>query len=333
MQPKQTSNEAKGLDIGTSRIVLAEPNGSAFNYRSQLNAFVSLPLSKVTESMLQKEAIPYKVAGLEIIVLGNHAEKFAQIFRCDTRRPMQNGLLNPAERKSLQVIEEMVVRLCGVAKEGDTVCFSVPSPPSGGEGDLSFHETALADMLGGLGFKARSLNEGLAVIFAELESTNFTGIGISFGGGMCNVCLAYLGIPVITFSTSKAGDFIDRSAAGVTEETPTGIRLIKEKSFSLNGRGSTNIEQALTVYYEDMIQTVVCRLEAALWETRKVPKLEKPVPLVVSGGSAKLGGFMPRLERAIAKADLPLAVSEIRLAADPLHTTAKGVLMAALLDK
>ena len=61
-----------------------------------------------------------------------------------------------------------------------------------------------------LGYKAVAINEGLAVIFSELEDQNFTGIGISCGGGMCNVTLAYLSIPSIMFSITKGGDFIDQ---------------------------------------------------------------------------------------------------------------------------
>ncbi|MFW3147052.1 MAG: DUF362 domain-containing protein, partial [Thermoplasmatota archaeon] len=47
------------------------------------------------------------------------------------------------------------------------------------------------------------------VVFSELEDENFTGLGISAGGGMCNVCLAYLSIPLVTFSITKGGDYLD----------------------------------------------------------------------------------------------------------------------------
>ena len=32
-------------------------------------------------------------------------------------------------------------------------------------------------------------------------------------GGLCNVCLAYLSVPVMSFSIPKAGDYIDSSAS------------------------------------------------------------------------------------------------------------------------
>ena len=324
MQEKPAVTPARGLDIGTSRIVVADRNGGGFEYRAQLNAFVCLPESRTVEAILRKEGVPYKVNRPDIVVMGDRAEKFAQVFSGDTRRPMRQGLLNPAERRSLEVIEDAILRLCGGARNNEKICFSVPSPLPGGEGDLAYHETSLAEMLGRLGFQSKSINEGLAVVFAELESSNFTGIGISFGGGLSNVCLAYLGMPVISFSTSKAGDYVDCSAAAVTGETPAAVRLVKEKSFSLNGHWSNNIEQALTVYYDDMIQTVVQRLTQQLSEARSVPKLDKPAPVVVSGGSALVAGFLPRVEKALRQASLPIAISEVRLAADPLNTTEIG---------
>jgi hypothetical protein len=169
-------------------------------------------------------------------------------------------------------------------------------------------------------------------VFAELGETNFTGLGISFGGGTCNVCLAYLGLPVVTFSTPKAGDFIDYSAAGVTAETATAIRLMKEQNLVLNGRGHNEIDRALSVYYDEMIASVIRGLTDSLSGTRKLAQIDKPIPVAVSGGSAKPSGFLPRIEKALRNADLPIQISEVRIASSPLDTTAKGALMAALLE-
>jgi hypothetical protein len=75
---------------------------------------------------------------------------------------------------------------------------------------------------------------------------------MSFGGGMCNICLAYLGLPVLTVSTTRAGDYIDQSAASVTGETTTTVRLHKENNaegdLALNGLAGSSIERALSVY-------------------------------------------------------------------------------------
>jgi hypothetical protein len=81
-----------------------------------------------------------------------------------------------------------------------------------------------------------------------------------------------------------------------------------------------------------MIQTLVTGLRNAFQSARNVPKLTRPIPLVLSGGSAIPKGFKERFETALRASDFPVDLSEIRMAADPLTTTAKGALVAALSD-
>jgi hypothetical protein len=165
-----------------------------------------------------------------------------------------------------------------------------------------------------------------------MESTNYTGIGISCGGGLCNVCLAYLSVPVVTFSVPKAGDFIDSSAASVTGERANRMRIVKEQSFNINGHFADKLQQILGVYYDDMIQALVAGLRNAFQSARNLPKMSKPIPLVLSGGTAMPKGFRDRFEKILREREFPIELSEIRMAADPLTTTAKGALVAALCD-
>lgn len=322
-----------GLDIGTSRIVLARRVQGKFEFQAQLNAFVTIPFSRMTQRVLKKENIPHTVQGPEIIVYGNESEKLADFFHLETRRPMRNGILNPSEPDNLSLVRQIVGSLAGPGdRQGHKLCFSVPGAPLGSDGSLKYHEAAVRQVLGELGYELRSITEGLAVVYAELESSNYTGIGISCGGGMCNVCLAYLSVPVIAFSIPKAGDFVDSSAASVTGEVATRVRTLKEQSFSFNGNYRDKIHRALAVYYDDMIGSLIQAMCEAFSTARNLPRLDRPLPLVLSGGSALPEGFRDRFEHTLRESDFPLAVSELSLAADPLHSTAKGALMAALAD-
>ena len=42
----KADNSALGLDVGTSRICLAQQAGEEFQYQTQLNAFVTVPYSR-----------------------------------------------------------------------------------------------------------------------------------------------------------------------------------------------------------------------------------------------------------------------------------------------
>ncbi len=327
---RNTESVAVGLDVGTSRVVAARQTDAGYAFESQLNAFVHVPYSKITESALRKEGVPYSVEDGRMVVHGNESEKFADLLNTEVRRPMKNGLLNAGEPDSLKLMRQIISSVAGAAAGGQKLCFTVPAAPLGAEESLTYHEASLRQLLTELGYEVRSINEGLAVIYGELEDSNYTGIGISCGGGLCNVCLAYLSVPVASFSVPKAGDYIDASAASVTGELANRIRILKEQTFYLNGSSGDKIQQVLSVYYDEMIHAVVNGMKQTLAASRAVPKLGRPVPLVLSGGTAMPKGFRERFEKILGDSDFPVPVSEVRLAADPLNATAKGALVAAL---
>jgi hypothetical protein len=245
---------------------------------------------------------------------------------------MTRGMLNASEPDSFNLVRQIAASLLGEAQSGQKICFTVPAVPLDAEQDLTYHEATLRQLLTELGFTATTISEGLAVVYSELAETNYTGIGVSCGGGLCNVCFAYLSVPVLNFSVAKAGDFIDASAASVSGELANRIRILKEGSFVLNGQFGDKLHQILGVYYDEMIRSVVGGLTEAFAANRRAPKVTRPIPLVLSGGSALPQGFRERFEKILRENDFAIPLSEIRLAADPLTSTAKGALVAALSD-
>ena len=182
---EKTKSKAIGLDVGTSRIVLARRAKDDFQYQSQRNAFVNVPFSKMTERSLEREGIPFAKTDEELVVHGNESEKFADLLGLESRRPMMGGMLNPSEEDATAVIEGLVdSMLDGEGADGRPLHFSVPAAPLDGENNLTYHLAALTDLLAAKGFTVHAINEGLAVVYGELEDTNFTGIGISCGGGL-----------------------------------------------------------------------------------------------------------------------------------------------------
>jgi hypothetical protein len=332
MKNDKATSGALGLDVGTSRICVAREDGGGFKFRTELNAFVTIPYSKMTENVLKREKLPHTVQDGEIIVHGNESEKFGDLLNVDIRRPMTAGLLSPSEPESLNMMRQILSNMLGDEDGPRKLYFTVPAPPVGAQDSLTYHEATIRQILTDLGYEVRSVNEGLAVIYSELESSNYTGIGISCGGGLCNVCMAYLSVPVLSFSIPRAGDYIDLSAASVTGERADRIRLIKEESFHLNGFFSDKVHQVLGVYYDEMIRTLVQAMRDAFGAAKSLPRLGRPVPLVLSGGTTLPSGFLERFEKVLKEESLAVPISEVRIAAEPLHGSAKGALIAALTD-
>jgi actin-like ATPase involved in cell morphogenesis len=324
-----------GLDVGTSKVVVSRRQAREIHSAAQLNAFLPVAYTPFTERTLQQQNdIHYFRDGDELVIYGTATERFANMFNAEARRPMADGLLNPREKQAMPVLEALLESLVPKARTaGEILAFSVPAAIPGKEAELTYHEATLRRYFQSHGYKAVPINEGLAVIFSELEDQSFTGIGISCGGGMCNATLAYLSIPSIMFSIAKGGDFIDRAVGSVVDEHATRVKVTKEESLDLSRPARDKLDKALHIYYEDLVETLVDGLRRAISRAEKLPKTERPLPIVLSGGTAKPRGFKELFERILKSRSLPIQVSEVRLASDPLTATARGALIAAMYEK
>ena len=327
---EKDANLPVGLDVGTSRIVAARGKDKACRFESQLNAFITLPYSRLAETMLSREEVFHEVFDNEIVVTGNDAHRFAEVFHAETRRPMLSGVVNPREPHGIRVLRRIITRLVGKAAfEGRKLYYSVPAVPVEGDLGVAYHNATVKQIVTELGYEAHPIEEGLAVVFGEMCTSNYTGIGISCGSGMCNVCLAVLSVPVVSFSVAKAGDYIDTHAAAVTGEVATRLRAEKERGFHLNGLTGDRMRNAITIYYQEVIQNLANSLRAQLTSATKLPKIDRPIPVVVSGGTAIPKGFLDQFIAALRAQEFPLPIQEVRMSDDPLNSTARGALMAA----
>src|SRR5271155_5773265 len=105
-----------GLDVGTSRIVVARRAEHDMRYESQLNAFVAIPFSRITEAALDREKVPFTTVAGEIIVHGNESEKFAGLLNAEIRRPMAQGVLDPKEPEGLRMMREIFKHMLGTGR-------------------------------------------------------------------------------------------------------------------------------------------------------------------------------------------------------------------------
>jgi hypothetical protein len=79
-----------------------------------------------------------------------------------------------------------------------------------------------------------------------------------------------------------------------------------------------------------MLVNLAQALRAHISSAQRLPKLEQSIPLVLSGGTAMPSGFLDHFMKVLQVNELPVKLSEVRISADPLNSTARGALMAAL---
>jgi hypothetical protein len=322
-----------GLDVGTSRIVAAQNMRNHIHITEQVNAFFTIPISKFSRRILQNHDIMFFERGNQFYIVGSSADNFANTFNTSSRRPIQGGLLSPSEKDGINVVQAVVNTLIQKPKRfGETICYGIPGEPVDGQGmgKVTYHEQVIKMFLQNMGYTPMSVNEGMATVLSELGQDDYTGLGISMGGGMCNVCLSYLSFPVITFSIQAAGDYIDTMTGQAVGEPATKIKFIKEEELDLSRDAQDMVQTALHIYYDAVIHKLLHSLQRVLAASDKLPKIAKPIPIVLSGGTAMPKGCVSKFNKVLDTMSLPIAISEVRLAADPLHATARGALIMAM---
>ncbi|MFB6086927.1 MAG: hypothetical protein ABEJ85_00270, partial [Haloarculaceae archaeon] len=257
------------------------------------------------------------------------ALNFANIFNTETRRPMQHGILSSDEQSAIPMIKLIIEQVVGEPdSRNERLFFSTPADPIDSDLSTLYHQKTLESILDDKGYDPEPINEGMAVIYSELADNDFTGLGISFGAGMTNVCLAYYAVPVMRFSIARGGDWIDEQAAQATGTPVDKVTATKEDDFALDFRTDVGgVEGALSIYYDNLLDYVIENIQRETDEEDVEEGLD--VPVVVTGGTSRPDGFEELFEERLAEAEIPFSISGVQRAVDPMYSVASGALVAA----
>jgi len=332
---KGERRKGKGVDIGTMFVKCAHKEAEAIIFRSQRNAFFEVEHTDFTRKILDNSKVKYIIKEDKLYVVGDEALQFANMFNKDTRRPLSRGVISPTEKEALPMVELLIKNVVGEpAGKGEIVYFSVPGEPLDADMNIVYHIKMIEGFLKTLGYMPKPIHEGHAVVLSELAEEEFTGMGLSFGGGMVNVCLSFLSVPVFKFSLTRAGDWIDQQVAMAVDETASRISALKEAALDLSKvEGLSKIESALSIYYNHLIEYVIENIKQEFARARRLPRITKPISIILSGGTSLPKGFSHRFKQILDQLKLPVPVGSVRMAVHPLSSVAKGALVAASADE
>lgn len=310
-------------------IISARKSGDKITHVQQRNQFVEIEYSEMAEKMLQRSDVLYIKKGGRVFIVGEDALTFANIFNAETRRPMSAGILSRKEKSAIPMMKLIIEKVVGrKAYDGEPAFFSCPAKPIDANLDTLYHQKTIEAILSGKGYTPHSINEGMAVIYSELADNQFTGLGISMGAGMTNVCLAYYAVPVMQFSVARGGDWIDQSVADATGVPRDRVTAKKEKGFELDfDKEMDEVESALAIYYDNLLGYIAQNIEKEV--DRKDIEEDLEIPVVVTGGTSSPKGLKQQLEKRLKAANLPFKIKSARQARNPLYSVSRGCLVAA----
>lgn len=328
------AQSVKGLDIGTMNLAstMMDDITGKIKVRRIRNTFLNVEVNPFTKNMLSEHRVKYADLNGKIYVLGESAFELANIMNKTVGRPMHEGVITPGDAEALPIMGLLIEAVLGKPGNDELCYYSIPADPIDADFNIVYHSNVIEGILRNQGYVPKPINEGHAVVFSELSEEDFTGIGISCGGGMFNICVSYKTIPAISFSTSRAGDWIDKNVAQVLGIKANRATAMKEKGINIKSP-KTREEEAIVIYYRNLINYTLTNIKRKFESAEDIPQFPEPVVIVCAGGSALIAGFADVFKEELEKSNFPVPVRDVRLAKEPLNATAKGCLLAAISDK
>lgn len=327
-----------GFDAGTYNLVkAARGEDDKVEIVRQVNAFIEIGLEDpFTFKMLKNIAkVPLVERNNKAYAMGEEAVSIARAFgTIELRRPMKDGCVNPSEKDGFGILATMIHGMIGeVKKNNEVLCYTIPANALNNETDADYHSEVLKQIfekysMNGKKLRAYPINEALALVYAELQHKFLTGVGISLGAGMINVCYANRSIPVFQFSIVNSGDWIDKQAAKAAAVSTTVINREKEK-VDLMVPPTSEIERAIQTQYRILIRNTVKGIKEGFEKAGNKAQSDHPVDIVIAGGTSSPNGFDQLFKEAISEIGFPIEVGEIKRPKDNLYAVARGCLAAA----
>ena len=343
-----------GVDIGTAYIVSAKSDAdNKVKISSVRDCFLALPLDQA--SFLEISGVEFIEGKEEVYVVGSDAINLVGVLGGELRRPLSKGFISPKEEDGKEILQLILQQILGKPQVKDElVAFSIPGPIFDADSEvapkpsqdtaLTFHTSFFKNLITDLGFKARPVNEAVAVCFNETvnpkkkDETPLTGLAFSFGAGTTNVALVWKSLPVKVFALPFGGDYVDQMAAKATDSSISHITLLKERGVDLmtgkvvskNEFDDTQTErqaEAITMAYTDLLHKLITATNKFFSFNENRVEIPDTIPVILSGGTTKSPNFMKLFNKVFMEnLDVRFKVSDARLSATPLDATASGCL-------
>ena len=351
---------AIGIDIGTKNIVVSFRHNKKLVFLREINGYYLIPRpSKFVENMLddpnkvrsdgtKRSARWIKLDGKDgIFVLGRDAEELAYAHNDTLLRPMAEGGVAPDE-DALMVLSSIVQGLLSMCEHEACefepeirLCYCTTAKALNRPSNIDYHQQVLNLIISNYQttstIKTTSIKESHAIVLKE--TSDATGIGISWGAGTVTVSYVLWGNEIYSFSWIGAGDWIDTEVARrhgydsefprkKSSETPTTVCRTKEK-IDLTLEYNSRLELDIVLHYRILIQNVIKGIVQGFIDNETNARIDKPIDVFMAGGTSSPTGFEELVAKLFQEEKPPFAINNVKRCKDPLFSVAEGCLIAS----
>jgi hypothetical protein len=351
---------AIGVDIGTKNVVVALRSNKKIIFLREINGYYIFPRpTKFVENMLddpskvrsdgtKRAARWIKLDNRDgLYVLGKDAEEFAYAHNDTLLRPMAEGGV-ASDEDAMTILASIVQGLLAMAEheigqfqDEVKLCYCVTAPALNRQSNVEYHKQVIDLIIANYKTTSKigseTIRESHAIVLKE--SSDGTGIGISWGAGTVTVSYVLWGTEIYSFSWVGAGDWIDLQVAcrhgydpesprKRSPETPTTVCRAKEQIDLLKDY-TTRLELDIVLHYRILIQNVIRGIVQGFIDNETRARIDKPIDVYMAGGTSSPNGFEELVSKLFAEQQPPFSISKIVRCKDPLFAVALGCLQAA----
>lgn len=324
------------LDLGTHRLKSLRHEPGRLIARSVRTAACLLDDTETIRRLLKEHQITWSRCQDRLVVLGDPAPRFALITGAPLVPLLPEGHLpeDPLHRQLLITLTESV--LPQAEGPGAICCHTLPQP----EPPLARPEREfLIELIRQRGWEPLPVSPPLAVVHAELAGESFTGIALATGALATDLIVTRQGRVLNSLRLPVGGTWIDRQVIQFLPDAPAPEteQLISRWKETCAGNVFKPTEPPLELLsnsyrlFLDEIWHGVRELLNPLQLERDLPV---PVPLVMTGGPARIPGFIELCRESLRRRhlDLPVSPSEILVLGGDEQVITRGCLINAELE-
>lgn len=312
-----------GLDLGTTQFRSLRIAGGELIGRQCRAVYVALLDTASHRRLLEQSGAKFASCGDDLVLFGDVALEWADILNLTIIPLLSGGRVPQSDPVARQILTLMVDAVLPPAERlGDVCCLTVPGGYDINQVELPYDVRFFQQLVALRGYQPKLISPGQAVVLAELATASFSGIGISFGAGNCQIGVVHCGRELASCSFSEcvvdhSADRMEPTVSNTGHESIPADRMLRAARDQVLVRGLT---ETLTAARDEFDKQGVIR-----W-------LAQPTHVVCTGRPTIEPGFAQLFAQVWSSLDWPMKVAQLRVATDAIYSIARGCLIQSRLE-
>ncbi len=309
-----------GLDLGTTLFRSIRSTGTELVGRQCGAVYIVLADTASHRRLLEQSGVRFATCGNDLVLFGQPAIEWADILNLPVISLLPDGRVPQSDPVARQILALMVDAVLPPAEQiGDVCCLTVPGGHDISRHNLPYDVRFFQQLVALRGYEPKLMTAGLAVVLAELSAASFSGIGISFGAGSCQVGVVHCGRELANFYFDEylVDQSLERSDTNPASE---GAESNPNRTAARDHLLVRALTETLTATRDELERRDVSR-----W-------MSQPTHIVCTGRPTAEAGFLDLLIQVWTSLEWPMKVGSLQIADDAVYSIARGCLIQSRLE-